>query len=258
MANAEKTEGSAAQGAAERRVKPQVLLVEDDPAVRSLVVTTLETHGYRAVAAATGERAVMEAASRNPELILLDLGLPDIDGTEVIRRVRSWSRVPVIVLSARVEDADKVGALDAGADDYLTKPFSVEELLARVRATLRRGGWGAGPETGSVYENGDLKIDFSAGAAWMAGRPLALTSTEYKLLTVLARNTGKVLTHNFILREVWGGAWESSVASLRVFMRSLRKKIEPDAAHPRYIQTRIGVGYVMQQQAGAGDGTSRA
>ena len=237
-----------ASGAAGKPIKPQVLLVEDDPAVRSLVETTLEAHGYRTASAATGEAGIMAAASRNPELVLLDLGLPDMDGNDVIRRLRTWSTVPIIVLSARIEDADKVAALDAGADDYLTKPFSVEELLARVRASLRRGGWGHGDEAESVYVNGDLKIDFSASTAWMAGKELTLTSTEYKLLCVLARNTNKVLTHNYIMKQVWGSAWDGSVASLRVFMRSLRKKIEPDSAHPRYIQTRIGVGYRMQAQ----------
>ena len=227
--------------------KPQVLLVEDDSAVRNLVSTTLDAHGYRVATAGTGESAVMEAASRNPDLILLDLGLPDIDGVSVIERVRSWSTVPVIVLSARTEDADKIAALDAGADDYLTKPFSVDELLARVRASLRRGGWGQGDAADSVFTNGDLKIDYAAGCAWLGDSELHLTPIEYKLLCVLARNVNKVLTHAFIMREVWGGAWYNDVASLRVFMRSLRKKIEPDPSHPVYIQTHIGVGYRMQR-----------
>lgn len=231
----------------ENRVKPQVLLVEDDAAVRNLVNTTLEAHGYRVAVAATGEAAVMEAASKNPDLILLDLGLPDTDGVRVIERVRSWSTVPVIVLSARSEDSDKIGALDAGADDYLTKPFSVDELLARVRASLRRGGWGQGDAADSIYTNADLKIDFAAGCAWLGDEALHLTPIEYKLLCVLARNTGKVLTHNYIMREVWGGAWYNDVASLRVFMRSLRKKIEPEPSRPVYIQTHVGVGYRMQR-----------
>lgn len=230
-------------------VKPQILLVEDDPAVRNLVNTTLDAHGYRVAVAGTGESAIMEAASRNPDLVLLDLGLPDIDGVEVIGRIRGWSTVPIIVVSARVESADKIAALDAGADDYLTKPFSVDELLARVRASLRRGGWGHGDAADSVFVNGPLKIDYGAGRAWRGDEELHLTPIEYKLLCTLARNVGKVLTHNYILREVWGSSWDGDVASLRVFMRSLRSKVEPDPAHPVCIQTRVGVGYLMQRVA---------
>lgn len=246
-ANGAKTEANDGGQSADagHPVKAQVLLIEDDVAVQNLVATALGAHGYRVATAGTGEGGVISAASRNPELVLLDLGLPDMDGNEVIKRLRSWSTVPIIVISARVEDADKVEALDSGADDYLTKPFSVDELLARVRASIRRGGWGHGDEAGSTYDNGGLHIDFSARTASIDGHELALTSTEYRLLCVLARNTNKVLTHNYIMREVWGSAYEGSVASLRVFMRSLRKKIEPDARTPRYIQTRIGVGYCM-------------
>ena len=227
--------------------KPLVLLVEDDAAVRNLATCALEAHDYRVDCAKDGESAVMEAASRNPDLVLLDLGLPDVDGTEVISRVRGWSTVPIIVLSARTEDADKIGALDVGADDYLTKPFSVDELLARVRASLRRGGWGHGDSSDSVFVNGDLRIDYAAGCAWMGDKELHLTPIEYKLLCTLARNVGKVLTHNYIMREVWGSAWYNDVASLRVFMRTLRKKIEPDPSNPAYIQTHIGIGYRMSR-----------
>ena len=190
----------------------------------------------------------MEAASRNPDLIMLDLGLPDIDGVEVISKVRGWSAVPIIVISARTEDSDKIGALDAGADDYLTKPFSVEELLARVRASLRRSGMaGAGAAEASTFDNGPLHIDFAAGCATLAGEELQLTPTEYKLLALLAKNVGKVLTHTFITHEIWGTSWDSDIASLRVFMRTLRKKIEADPAHPQLIQTHVGVGYRMQR-----------
>lgn len=227
------------------RVKPQILLVEDDAAVRNLIRTALEAHDYRVAIAETGEAAILGAASKNPDLIMLDLGLPDMDGTAVIERVRSWSTAPIIVVSARTQDEDKTEALDMGADDYLTKPFSVNELLARVRASLRRDGWGHGDSLGSVYENGELRIDFAAGCAWLSGEALHLTPIEYRLLCVLARNTGKVLTRNFLLSEVWGGPWEGDVASLRVFMRSLRLKIEPDPSHPIYIQTHVGVGYQM-------------
>lgn len=228
--------------------RQRILVVEDDPAVRNLVTTALGLHGYDVERAETGELAVMEAASRNPDLIMLDLGLPDIDGVEVISKIRGWSAVPIIVISARTEDSDKIGALDAGADDYLTKPFSVEELLARVRASLRRSGMaGAGAAESSTFDNGPLHIDFAAGCATLAGEELQLTPTEYKLLALLAKNVGKVLTHTFITHEIWGTSWDSDIASLRVFMRTLRKKVEADPAHPQLIQTHVGVGYRMQR-----------
>lgn len=228
--------------------RQRILVVEDDPAVRNLVTTALDLHGYDVEKAETGELAVMEAASRNPDLIMLDLGLPDIDGVEVISKIRGWSAVPIIVISARTEDSDKIGALDAGADDYLTKPFSVEGLLARVRASLRRSGMaGAGAAESSTFDNGPLHIDFAAGCATLAGEELQLTPTEYKLLALLAKNVGKVLTHTFITHEIWGTSWDSDIASLRVFMRTLRKKVEADPAHPQLIQTHVGVGYRMQR-----------
>ena len=228
--------------------RQRILVVEDDPAVRNLVTTALDLHGYDVERAETGELAVMEAASRNPDLIMLDLGLPDIDGVEVISKIRGWSAVPIIVISARTEDSDKIGALDAGADDYLTKPFSVEELLARGRASLRRSGMaGAGAAESSTFDNGPLHIDFAAGCATLAGEELQLTPTEYKLLALLAKNVGKVLTHTFITHEIWGTSWDSDIASLRVFMRTLRKKVEADPAHPQLIQTHVGVGYRMQR-----------
>ena len=228
--------------------RQRILAVEDDPAVRNLVTTALDLHGYDVERAETGESAVMEAASRNPDLIMLDLGLPDIDGVEVISKIRGWSAVPIIVISARTEDSDKIGALDAGADDYLTKPFSVEELLARVRASLRRSGMaGTDAVEASTFDNGPLHIDFAAGCASIAGQELQLTPTEYKLLALLAKNVGKVLTHTFITHEIWGTSWDSDIASLRVFMRTLRKKIEADPSHPTMIQTHVGVGYRMQR-----------
>lgn len=178
--------------------------------------------------------------------MLLDLGLPDMDGVEVIRRVRSWSDLPIIVISARSEDADKIEALDSGADDYLTKPFSVEELLARLRVTQRR--LAAMPSSGSpVFTNGQLTIDFAAGCAFLNGQELHLTPIEYKLLCLMAHNCGKVLTHTYITRNVWGSSWENDVASLRVFMATLRKKLESAPGSPQYIQTHIGVGYRMMK-----------
>ncbi|MEF9922890.1 MAG: response regulator transcription factor [Anaerovoracaceae bacterium] len=227
--------------------KPLILVVEDDTAVRNLIATTLETHDYKYHAVANGEAAILEAISHNPEVVLLDLGLPDIDGIDIIRKIRSWSKVPIIVISARSEDNDKIDALDAGADDYLTKPFSVDELLARLRVTFRRLNYTASVVGGedTIFINGDLKIDYAAGCVFMEGDELHLTPIEYKLLCLLAKNTGKVLTHTFITREIWGSAWDNDVASLRVFMATLRKKIENDPASPKYIQTHVGVGYRM-------------
>ena len=226
--------------------KPLILVVEDVSAVRNLITTTLETDNYRYQAAPTGEAAILEAVSYNPEVILLDLGLPDMDGIDIIRKIRTWSKVPIIVISARSEDTDKIDALDAGADDYLTKPFSVEELLARLRVTFRRlNDTGRSGPQDSVFTNGDLKIDYAAGCVYMKDKELHLTPIEYKLLCLLARNVGKVLTHTYITKEVWGSAWDNDVASLRVFMATLRKKIEADPSNPRYIQTHVGVGYRM-------------
>lgn len=226
--------------------KPLILVVEDDNSVKNLITTTLKAHDYRYLSASNGEMAIMDASSHNPDIILLDLGLPDIDGIEVIRKIRSWSNVPIIVISARSEDTDKIEALDAGADDYLTKPFSVEELLARLRVTQRRLLM-MKTESGekSVFINGELRIDYAAGCAFLAGEELHLTPIEYKLLCLLSRNAGKVLTHTYITQNIWGSNWENNVASLRVFMATLRKKIENRNDSPQYIQTHIGVGYRM-------------
>ena len=229
--------------------KAKILVVEDDPAISNLIRTTLETQDYQFHTAQNGSGALMEAVSYNPDVMILDLGLPDMDGVDIIKKVRGWSSLPIIVVSARTEDRDKVEALDAGADDYLTKPFSIEEFLARLRAALRRSHTEAkAGEESSLYTNGDLTIDFAAGCAYVKGEEIHLTPIEYKLLCLLAQNTGKVLTHNHILKEVWGGAQASDIPSLRVFMATLRKKIEPDPSHPRYIQTHIGVGYRMIRQ----------
>ena len=228
--------------------KPQILVVEDDAAVGNLIATTLETQNYQYHRANTGAGAVLDALSYRPDVMLLDLGLPDMDGVDIIKKIRAWSNMPIIVVSARSEDADKVAALDAGADDYLTKPFSVEELLARLRVALRRVRYDSGRLASSTYVNGGLKIDYAAGCVYLDGEEVHLTPIEYKLLCLLAKNTGKVLTHNYILGEVWGSPSASDVPSLRVFMATLRKKLEPDPGHPRYIQTHIGVGYRMLRQ----------
>lgn len=229
--------------------KPRILVVEDDPAISNLIRTTLETQEYQFHTAQNGSGALMEAVSYNPDVVILDLGLPDMDGVEIIKKIRGWSNVPIIVVSARAEDQDKVDALDAGADDYLTKPFSIDEFLARIRAALRRSHTEAkAGEESSVYTNGGLKVDYAAGCAYVKGEEIHLTPIEYKLLCLLAQNTGKVLTHNYILKEVWGSAQASDIPSLRVFMATLRKKIEKGPSSPQYIQTHIGVGYRMIRQ----------
>ena len=227
--------------------KLQILIVEDDSSVKNLMTTTLKAHDYKYIVAETGEDAIRQASTYNPDIILLDLGLPDIDGVDVIKKIRTWSNVPIIVISARSEDADKIEALDNGADDYLTKPFSVEELLARIRVTGRRLAvmMANGEGNESVFINGKLKIDFAAGCAYLEDNELHLTPIEYKLLCLLAQNIGKVLTHTFITQKVWGSSWDNDVASLRVFMATLRKKIETGPESPQYIQTHIGVGYRM-------------
>lgn len=223
----------------------QILVVEDDAPVRNLITTTLKAHDYRFTSAASGNSAVMEAASHNPDIILLDLGLPDMDGVEVIERIRNWSNVPIIVISARSEDSDKIDALDAGADDYLTKPFSVDELLARLRVTRRRLALMQSGSQEAVFVNGQLRIDYASGCAYLGDEEMHLTPMEYKLLCLLARNTGKVLTHKFITQSVWGSSWKNDVGSLRVFMATLRRKLEKGDDSPQYIQTHIGIGYRM-------------
>ena len=223
------------------------LVVEDDNSVKNLITTTLKAHNYRYLSAQNGASAILEASSHNPDILLLDLGLPDMDGIEVIKKIRTWSNMPIIVISARSEDSDKIEALDAGADDYLTKPFSVEELLARLRVTQRRLNMlrdEAAAES-SVFTNGKLRIDYAAGCAYLEEKELHLTPIEYKLLCLLSRNVGKVLTHTFITQSIWGSSWENDIASLRVFMATLRKKIETNPDSPQYIQTHIGVGYRM-------------
>ena len=224
--------------------KPLILVVEDDGTVRNLITTTLKSNEYRFLTAADGESAIAAASIRQPDIALLDLGLPDMDGVEVIHRIRSWSQMPIIVISARSEDADKIAALDAGADDYLTKPFSVAELLARLRVTQRRLAAQENRTGESTFRNGSLLIDYGAGCAYLDGVPVKLTPTEYKLLCLLAKDVGKVLTHTYLTNKIWGSCWESDMASLRVHMATLRRKLEKDSS-VQYIQTHIGIGYRM-------------
>ena len=224
----------------------QILTIEDDNSVRNLISATLSMHEYNVITAANGASGIMLATSHHPDIILLDLGLPDMDGIEVISRIRTWSQVPIIVLSARSETADKIEALDAGADDYLTKPFSVEELMARIRAAQRRSVIlkKVYPEN-SEFVNGKLRIDYAAGLAYLNQNELKLTPIEYKLLCLLAVHIGKVLTRNYIIKEIWGSVSENDSGSLRVFITSLRKKLETDDNEPSMIQTHVGIGYQM-------------
>lgn len=224
---------------------PLILIVEDDNHIKNLISTTLKVNKYNYLVATSGKEAIMLAVSHKPDIILLDLGLPDMDGVEIIKNVREWSNIPIIVISARSEDTDKIDALDFGADDYITKPFSVEELLARIRVATRRLNSMNEKQTESIFKNGDLTIDYSAGCVYLYDKELHLTPIEYKLLCLLSKNVGKVLTHTYITMEIWGTTWESDVASLRVFMTTLRKKIEQDSVESKYIQTHIGVGYRM-------------
>lgn len=223
---------------------PKILVVEDDSSVRNLITTTLKSNNYAYITAPTGEAGIAAATIQQPDIVFLDLGLPDLDGVEIIKRIRTWSQMPIIVISARSEDGDKVAALDAGADDYLTKPFSVTELLARLRVAQRRISSSTVKTGESIFHNGNLTIDYGAGCAFLSGEELKLTPTEYKLLCLLAKDVGKVLTHTYLTDKIWGSSWDSDMASLRVHMATLRKKIEKDS-DTQYIQTHIGIGYRM-------------
>lgn len=225
-----------------------ILIVEDDQPVRNLITTTLKVHEYSYSAAANAAEAIQMSVSEKPDLVLLDLGLPDMDGMEVIKSIRSWSMMPVIVVSARGEDADKIHALDAGADDYLTKPFSTEELLARIRVVQRRLSYVKdGDAWSNVFTNGCLRIDFEAASVTCNDQPVHLTATEYRVLKLLAVNVGKVLTYSMIIREIWGGNVETDIVSLRVHMATLRKKLGDIGKNDPLIQTHVGIGYSMNR-----------
>ena len=219
-----------------------VVVVEDDPQIRRFLRTVLPAEGFDVHEAETGERGLVEAATRKPELVILDLGLPDLDGVEVVRRLREWSTVPVIILSARAREQDKVAALDAGADDYLTKPFGAGELLARLRVALRHAVSRGQPGEPS-FRVGDLEVDLAARRVRLAGAEAHLTPIEYRLLTALVRHAGLVVTHRQLLRDVWGPAYVEHTHTLRVHMAGLRRKIEDEPARPRYLLTELGVGY---------------
>jgi two-component system KDP operon response regulator KdpE len=221
--------------------EPVVVLIEDEPQIRRFLRTTLGSQGYRLFEAATGADGLVEAASRQPDVVIVDLGLPDIDGLEVIRRLREWSTVPIIVLSARGQEADKVVALDLGADDYVSKPFGADELLARLRVALRHKAGVARED--AVFTTGELRVDLGRRHVFVREQEVKLTPTEYRLLTTLVRYAGRVLTHRQLLKEVWGPNQTEEAHYLRVYMAQLRRKIEVDPAQPRYLLTEPGVGY---------------
>jgi len=221
----------------------RILVVDDEPAIRRFLRVSLAAHGYVIFEADTGQAALASVVADRPDLIILDLGLPDIDGIHVTRALREWTRLPIIILSVRGQEADKIAALDAGADDYLTKPFGIGELLARMRAALRRAGQTGGQPP---YTCGDLEVNLARRSVAVAGQPVQLTPTEYDLLRVLVTHAGQVLTHRQLLREVWGVGYEQELHMLRVNISNLRRKIEPDATRARYILTEPGVGYRLR------------
>jgi len=224
---------------------PVVLVVEDEPQMRRFLRTALEQHGYRPVEAGTAREGLMQASGRNPDLILLDLGLPDGDGIDVARQIRARARTPIIVLSARGREPDKVAALDAGADDYLTKPFGIEELLARLRVALRHAARPEGANE-TVCAFGDVRVDLEKREVRRGRDAVHVTPTEYRILATLARHAGRVLTHRQLVREVWGAHAGDQTPSLRVHLNELRHKLEKDPARPRYLTTEIGVGYRLR------------
>ena len=226
-------------------MQPLVLIADDEKSIRNFLKVSLETQGYKCIEADCGATVLMLAASYNPDILILDLGLPDIDGVEVIRSLRKLSQIPVLIVSARGRDREKVEALDAGADDYLTKPFSVSELLARIRVILRRQSVinTAGMQESFHFNIGGLVVDGDKHRVWLDDQEIHLTPNEYKVLALLIKHQGKVLTHKFIIENIWGGLLTDDTQSLRVCMGNIRRKLKEDPAQPRYIITQIGIGY---------------
>jgi len=228
---------------------PLVLLIEDEPQMRRFLRATLGSHGYRLVEAETAAMGIAHATAHNPDLVLLDLGLPDRDGLDVTRQLREWSTVPIVVLSARGQESDKIAALDAGADDYLTKPFGAGELLARIRVALRHAARAAGEPEEPIATFGDVTVDRAKRQVLRGGAEVHLTPREYKLLLMLLRHSGKVVTHQQLLKEVWGPGSTHETHYLRVYMAQLRHKLEDDPARPRHLTTEAGVGYRLRAEA---------
>lgn len=229
--------------------KELILLIEDEPQMRRFLRITLQSQGYRFVEAATAQEGLMQATTRNPDVVLLDLGLPDLDGLEVTKRLREWSQTPIIVISAREQEQDKVKALDAGADDYLTKPFNASELLARIRVALRHISRQDGDQNSAVFVLRNLRVDLALRQVFINDHEVHLTPIEYKLMTVLVRHAGKVITHTQLLKEVWGPAHVNEVQYLRVYMTQLRHKLESDPARPQFLMNEPGIGYRLKYDA---------
>jgi two-component system KDP operon response regulator KdpE len=223
--------------------EPVVVLIEDEPQIRRFLRATLTGQGYRLFEATSGADGVVEVGSRQPDVVIVDLGLPDMDGVDVIRRIREWTPTPIIVLSARGQERDKVTALDAGADDYVSKPFGAGELLARIRVALRHTVGASHGEDEATFKVGDLGVDLLRRQVWLGDKEVHLTPIEYKLLTTLVRHAGKVVTHQQLLRDVWGPAHTEQAHYARVYMAHLRHKLEAQPARPRYLLTEAGVGY---------------
>ncbi len=226
--------------------RASILLIEDESQMRRFLRVTLQGHGYRLYEASTGQDGILEGTTRNPDVVLLDLGLPDMDGIEVTKRFREWSEVPIIVISAREQEEDKVKALDAGADDYLTKPFGANELLARIRVALRHRILQTSEQKDPVFIVDDLKVDLTARQVFIKNEEVHLTPIEYRLLSVLIKHAGKVVTHTLLLKEVWGPVYTSQQQYLHVYMTQLRKKLETDPARPRLLINEPGVGYRLK------------
>ncbi len=241
MTGAETGSPSAADGSV-------VLVIEDEPAILRFLRASLVAQGFRLVEATSGDEGLRQAATRQPDIVVLDLGLPDVDGLEVIRRLREWTAVPIIVLSARGQESDKIAALDAGADDYVSKPFGVGELLARMRVALRHAARGPHDAANPVFALGELQVDLARRRVSVRGAEIHLTPIEYRLLTTLVRHAGRVVTHRQLLREVWGQPYSEQTHYLRVFMGALRRKLEADPARPRYLRTEPGVGYRLADE----------
>jgi two-component system KDP operon response regulator KdpE len=229
--------------------EPLILLIDDEMPIRRFLRKSMAAHSFRLLEAETGEQGIRLAVQQPPDLVVLDLGLPDVDGQDVLKQLRQWLQAPIIVLSARDQESQKVAALDNGADDYLTKPFSTGELLARIRVALRHASRVIGEKEPSVFESGDLKVDLAARRVFARDVEIHLTPLEYKLLSTLVQHAGKVLTHRFLLKEVWGPMHQQETHYLRIFMASLRRKIEADSSEPRHLLTEQGIGYRLAADA---------
>jgi two-component system, OmpR family, KDP operon response regulator KdpE len=225
---------------------PITVVIEDDPAIRRFLRTSLNAEGFKLFEADTGKQGMIEASIRKPDVIILDLGLPDMDGVEVIKQIRQWSAMPIIILSARSSEQHKIEALDAGADDYLTKPFSLGELLARIRAALRRSSMTPNQQQNGLFSTGALSVDLFKRQVLLNNEEVHLTPIQYRLLSVLVKNAGKVLTHQYLLKEVWGPSYRENSHYLRIYMSQLRQKLETDPTQPQYLLTESGIGYRLK------------